>query len=166
MQQCHQILRDLCNGFCVFYNPREIANSEDCCVVSFEPLVENIFVVLCGSQFGMGSRPLREAVSVVAISRGVLGQILLVFRVGLVKGGVIHNRRLDLFVLVRFDFLAVNVPLQLFLDGFGNDLLLFARAKDNAPVLGSAVVSLTVQGGRIVKAVEKAHHFLENFWIR
>jgi len=100
---------------------------------------------------------------VVAIPGGILGQIFLVFLVGLVEFGVIDNRRFDGFLFVRLDFFVVDVGLELRLDTFGNFLLLGRRAKDDAPVLRSPIVALTVPSGRIVKAVKELHHVLEDF---
>ena len=119
------------------------------------------FLVACSSQFRLG--PILESITVIAVSRWVLGQIFLVLRVGLVKGGVIDNLRFHLLLLVRLDGFRINVPLELGLDRLGDCFLLGRRTKDDAPVLGSTVVPLSVQRGRVVKGVKEAHHFLKDF---
>ena len=85
------------------------------------------------------------------------------FRMGFVKGGVIDNRRFHRPLLVRIDGFGIQMSLEFFLDAGGNFLLVLRGAKDDAPVLGSPIVPLPIQSGRIVKGVKEAHQVLENF---
>ena len=99
----------------------------------------------------------------VAVSQRILGQVFLVLLVGLVKGSVIDNGRFDRLFLIGLNLFRVNVMLKLRLDLFGNDLLFLRGTKDEAPVLTSSIVPLSIQGGRVVKAVKEAHHLLKDF---
>lgn len=100
-------------------------------------------------------RPFLESESVVAVSGWVLEKIFLVFCVGLIKGGVISNFCFHVAILVGSDFLVVNVFLELSRNSFGNDSLFFGRTKDDASVLGSSIVSLSVKRCRVVEAVKE-----------
>lgn len=84
------------------------------------------------------------------------------FLVGRIKGGVIDNGRFDGFLLVGLDLLLVDGQLEFRLDAFGDFLLAFVRTKDDAPVLGTCIVSLPVQCRRIVEAEEKLDHLLKD----
>jgi len=121
----------------------------------------NHWIDIIPSQFRCGPR--LESVAVVTVTKRILGQVFLVFLLCLIKGGVIDDGRFDLFLLVGRDFLRIDVLLKVGLDVFGNFLLLVRRAKDDAPVLGSAVVPLFVQGRRVVELVKELHHFLKDF---
>jgi len=113
------------------------------------------------SQFRFG--PILEAEPVVAVSQRVLGEVFLVLVVGRMKGGVVNDGRLHCLLFVGLDGPRVDVPLELRLDFFGDGRLFRRRAKDEAPVLRPSVVSLRVEGGRVVKGVKKPHEVLEDF---
>lgn len=108
--------------------------------------------------------PFLESESMVAVSGWVLEKIFLVCCVGLIKGGVIGNFCFHFAILVGSDFLVVNVLLELSRDGFGNYSLLFWRTKDDASVLGSSIVSLSVKRCRVVEAVKEFDQFLKYLW--
>jgi hypothetical protein len=57
--------------------------------------------------------------------------------------------------------------LELFLDLVGHGCLFGIAAKDDVGILCTGIISLTIQGGRIMKRKETFHQFLKQFlhWI-
>jgi len=96
----------------------------------------------------------------------ILEQVLLMLLMRFVERSVIHNSRVDLRSRIRGDLFGIQCLLDLILD-FGCNFLLFViGTENNTGILRSHIVSLTVQGSRIMKHEEETHQFLKKFRCR
>ena len=99
----------------------------------------------------------------IAISVGILEEVFLVFGVCLEKLGVINDAGVDGWLEIRRYFVLVHGFLQFLHHLVGNLGLCRVGTENDAGVLRTDIVALTVLGGRVVKHEKELDQFFEQF---